>query len=107
MPSKGHRTPLTLKVDTPLMAPNGARIVGTLETVLVMDPMTVVRDKAGEVCFVYTGRPSKVYDECSELVLRAPEGGGPPEMVYQDEHGDEWLESQLVPMPEPDAEGEP
>lgn len=81
----------------PLRAPNGCPIVGTVETLLAMYPVEVWREPDGSVHYEYTGGPSKVYDECAEVMKREPVGGGPAETVFQDEDGDEWLESQLVP----------
>ncbi len=85
---------------TRLMAPNGSKIVATLEVIrgeALLEGVT--RDENGTIAARYLGQTS--YDwEGQTTVKRQPDGGGALETVYLDGTGQEWLESQLVPMPD-------
>jgi hypothetical protein len=77
------------------MSPTGSRIIGLVETVPVTYPVRAWVEGEG-VGFDYTGAGEKTYWDCSEPTKR-PGTDGKPEFVFQDEAGDEWLESQIVP----------
>jgi hypothetical protein len=81
----GERTPNVATTKT-FTAPTGARITGTLETVLGVARVEGW-DEHGEP--IYSGDTEIWWDE-QRTVIRDDE------FVYVDANGDEWLQSQLV-----------
>lgn len=72
-----------------LVAPNGAQIVGTSEMIASTAHVENLRWENGEVTFDYEGG-SDVYWDTSTTQTRDGE------ILFVDENGDEWSESDLV-----------
>lgn len=74
-----------------LIAPNGKRIVGTAESMLVTYGIDVLgRNPDGSINFEHNGE-NKEYDETAEQ--RTDENG---ESLFTDEDGVDWPESRLT-----------
>jgi hypothetical protein len=80
-----------------LFAPNGLPIRGTAETVLATAFLTnedVTQTKFGTYEFAWQGG-SEVWWDTQETIMRVNPETGVSERVFEDEDGEEWLESQL------------